>query len=436
MFTLFPPQYGHLSIAETDTERGIARDLDLVPRTIVRVWDAEAGTMSTQLTFEAASYPELATNGDVPGVIESGEIVNPPIESVIIPPLPIVILPPGEGSTERPKTLILASTLGVFYTENADAESVADIEWAPMNDGLTEDEYTQINNMFVTPDGKVWVHSIHGSGSIHVAAGLGWPFVTLVTGNDLGTGFEIAAMGHNPFESCKVMFSAGLNDAFDIYETNGDSYAAKGHTIHYRRDWWGMHAQCIFFVGGRWLHIGNITGVFSSPWYVVFNYDCSAGLSSADMTTAVGQDSTYRRATPVGTQDVWFQWDGSGAGRYNKGTATDPFTHARSAAAYPNPRGAQGVAASPTGTVIMASDVGMGTPYKSTDGGDTWTSMGGTMPTGTGVVENCGDDTRFIFAGGTAVRFTPDVGDTYEDLSGNLSYIAPLIDITILRFIE
>ena len=437
MFTLFPPQYGHIDIAATDTERGIERSLDLVPRTISRVFDSESGVMSTQMTFEAATLPDLATNGDVPGIIDSGDIVNPPIDDIVIPPVDIVILPPDDPNSSRPKTLVIAGSLGVFYSENVDADDLADIEWFPMNEGMTEDEYTQINNMFVTPDGKVWVHSIHGSGSIHVAAGIGWPFVTLVTGNDLGTGFEISAMGYNPFESSTVMFSAGLNDAFDIYQTDGSTVSAgKGHVIHYRRDFWGMHAQCIFFLGGRWLHFGNLTGVFSTAWYVVFNSDCTTGLSSGDATTTAGQDATYRRGVSIGTQDAWFQWDGSGAGRYNKGTSTDPFTHTRSASTYPNPRGAQGVAVSPTGTVVMASDVGLGTPYRSTDGGDTWESMGGTMPAGTGVVENCRDDYRFIFAGGTAIRFTGDVGETYEDIHGNLAYIAPLIDIWIVRFIE
>lgn len=443
LFSTCPAHYAEITISPSDTVRGItASSLKLIPATVTRHWDRDNGVMTTEIEFEAATAADLAVDGDVPDVILPIEIVGPPIEGIgITPPVEIVVTPPTEGNEDHPKKVIIASTLGVFYSETFDKDSDDPdpdnrVEWIEMNEGLTEDEYTQINNMFVTPDGRVWVHSVHGSGSIHIAEALGYPFTTLVTGNDLGSGFEISAMGHNPFEASTVMFSAGLNDAYDIYETDGYTYSAKGHVIHYRRDFWGMNAQCIFFVGGRWVHIGNITGAFSGPWYVVWNYDCSAGLSSADMTTAVGQDSSYRRAAPVGTQDMWFQWDGSGAGRYNKGTSSDPFTHARSASSYPNPRGGQGVAPSPTGSVIMASDVGAGTPYKSTDGGDTWTSMGGTMPTGTGVVENCGDDNRFIFGGGTAIRLTLDVGDTYFDKSGNLSYIAPLIDITVIRFIE
>jgi hypothetical protein len=435
MFTLFPPQYGHITIGVSDTIRGIDRDINIVPRSFSIAWDEEAGSFSTTVKFEAETFEDLNVTGDIPGVIESIEIVNPPINSVLPPPLPIVITPPTETTGERPTVVVIAGDQGVFYTENGNADDVADIEWNPMNDGLTEDEYSQINNMFLTPDGKVWVHSVHSSGSIHVAAGIGWPFKTLVTGNDIGAGFEISAIGHDPFQSCRVVFSAGLNDAYDLYETDSATYSAKGHTIHYRRPFWGMQGQCIFYAGGYWVHFGDLTGVFSTPYYVVFNSDASAGLEAGDATTAVGQDFTYRRGIPIGTQNAWFEWDGSGAGRYNKGSS-NPFTQTRSDDAFPNPRGGQGMAASPTGTVIMASDTGLGTPYRSLDGGDTWESMGGTMPAGTGSVDNCADDFRFLFAGGTAIRFTPDVGETWESMEGNLSFIAPLINISFVRYVK
>lgn len=439
MFTMFPAQFVHLDLAEEDTPRGVTFSRNFIIKNVSYEWDNENRCFLTTLSLEAETFAELAVNGDVPGVIDDGDITDPPDDDDLDVPIDIVILPPTDTNENHPKKVVIASTMGVYWTETFDkASDDPDPENRPTYfkfDGIPEDDENDISEMFVTPDGKIWVYSINGSGSIFVSPGLGWPFTLLVSGNDLGSGFEIACMGFNPFENSTVMFSAGVHDNFDLYETDGFTYSAKGHTIHYNRPFWGMDGQCIFYAGGYWLHFGNIVGVFSTAWYIVFNSDGSAGLESGDATTTAGQDFTYRRGIPVGTQVSWFQWDGSGAGRYNKGTGVGPFTHVRSDDAYPSPRGAQGVAISPTGTIAIASDNAY-TVYRSTDGGDTWESIADTMPVGTGVIENCRDDNRFIIAGGTAIRLTLDVGETYYDKSGNLPYIAALINITHVRFIE
>lgn len=431
MFTLFPPQYGHIDIAAADTERGIERSLDLVPRTITRVFDSESGVISTQITFEAATLPDLSTNGDVPGIIDSGDIVNPPIDDIIIPPVDIVILPPDDPNSSRPKTLVIAGTLGVFYTENADADDVADIEWFPMNEGLTEDEYTSIANMFVTPNGKIWVLCGHADGSIHVSNGIGWPFTTLVTANDLEpVGSNIAAMGFNPFEDEQIAFSAGIDGSapyYVFYLGDSTSYAETYPDINYRYP----YGHWIIFANGRWYYFGSLTGAFAQPWVTILD---GAGdfVSGQGITTTAGQDAASRFAVSVGSSEDWYEWDESGAGGFNVNVGYPISVTFRSDI---NINDAQGLAVSPTGQVMMAASNSF-TPYRSTDGGTTWDSVAGTMPTGLNVWESCRDDYRFIGAGGTAIKFTGDVGDTFEGLEGNLSYIAPLIDIQFVRFIE
>jgi len=433
MFTLFPPQYGHIDIAATDTERGIERSLDLVPRTITRVFDSESGVISTQITFEAATLPDLSTNGDVPGIIDSGDIVNPPIDDIIIPPVDIVILPPDDPNSSRPKTLVIAGSLGVFYTENADADDVADIEWFPMNEGLTEDQYENIVNMFLTPSGKIWIHCRYAAGdSIHYANGVGWPFQTLVTQAEISpSGSTIEALGYSPYESEKILFVAGLDSAFDAYvgDSSGYSQIDLGYQIYYRQVP-GMWIVCTD--GGNWYFFGSVGGVFSTPWLFIIDSGYTL-LYSDSINTATGQDYAYRRAVPVGTSDVFFEWDGSGAGGYNKGSGY-PAAPVLTRSTTINMRGSQPTAVSPTGTIIMAASDS--TPYRSVDGGDTWESVADTMPVGLGVWESCRDDYRFIGAGGTAIKFTSDVGETFVGLEGNLTYIAPLIDIYFVRFIE
>ena len=438
MFTLFPAQYAQISVAPEDTVRGItATNLKLIPSTITRHWDEDNGVMTTEIEFEAATPADLATDGDVPEVIDPIDIVGPPIDNIdITPPIDIVVLPPTDTNDDHPKKIIIASTLGVFYTETFDKDSDDPDpdnrpEWIEMNEGLTEDEYSSIANIFVTPSGKVWVLCLNDSGSIHYASGLGYPFETLVSGSDLElVGSKIVALGYSPFESERLVFSAGKAgdpDYYWVFFADSAGYTDTGIRMNYR----DVYGQWIIFAENRWYLWGSWGGgAFSTPWMLVMD-DGGTPLWYGSVNTAVGQDAAARFAVAVGTSTTFYQWDASGAGGYNKNDAY-PLNYFRFTGI--NPNGPQGMAPSPTGTIIMGASGT--TPYRSVDGGDTWESVADTLPIGTDVWENCGDDNRFIFGGGTAIRLTLDVGDTYFDKSGNLSYIAPLIDITVIRFIE
>jgi photosystem II stability/assembly factor-like uncharacterized protein len=94
------------------------------------------------------------------------------------------------------------------------------------------------------------------------------------------------------------------------------------------------------------------------------------------------------------------------------------------------------LAFAPTGTHAIAGDSGVFfTPYKTTDSGATWTSLAASIPVGMDVWESCGDNNRWIGGGGTALRLTLDQGASYLDKTGNLSSIAPLVDITGIKYI-
>lgn len=439
MFTLFPAQYAQISVAPEDTVRGItATNLKLIPSTITRHWDEDNGVMTTEIEFEAATPADLATDGDVPEVIDPIDIVGPPIDNIdITPPIDIVILPPTDTNEDHPKVVIIAGSLGVFYTETFDKDSDDPDpdnrpEWIEMNEGLTEDEYTSIANLLVTPGGKIYVWSSYDSGSIHVAQGLGYPFTLIVTGDDLeDAGSYIRAIAVNPVEADQIVFTGGVEgtgDKFRLYmASSAGTYTEIASGINYK----ALPNQWIIYSHGYWLIFGSFNGLFSTTWLAIYEVDGTYVLDGS-ISLAVGQDFADRFAVNVGTSGVWYHWDSSGAAGYTKGDEQLPpgivFDTTIS------PERVQGLAPSPTGTIIMGASGD--TPYKSVDSGATWTSAAGTLPLGTDVWENCGDENRWIFGGGTAIRLTLDAGDTYFDKSGNLGYIAPLIDIAIIRFIE
>jgi hypothetical protein len=76
------------------------------------------------------------------------------------------------------------------------------------------------------------------------------------------------------------------------------------------------------------------------------------------------------------------------------------------------------------------------TPMRTSDGGATWGTAAGVIPVGSSVWENCSDDFRWIFGGGTVIRLTMDWGATYINKMGSLPQVAPLINIIGIRFIE
>ena len=58
------------------------------------------------------------------------------------------------------------------------------------------------------------------------------------------------------------------------------------------------------------------------------------------------------------------------------------------------------------------------------------------ISTGLDIWENCRDDFRWLFAGGSTIKLTMDAGLTAIDKTGNLTTLAPLCDITAARFVE
>ena len=93
------------------------------------------------------------------------------------------------------------------------------------------------------------------------------------------------------------------------------------------------------------------------------------------------------------------------------------------------------MAISPTGTHAMGRN--STTPYKSTDSLATWQSVAAAIPIGSDVWESCKNDFMYIFGGGIVVKLTMDGGATVPiDKAGNLTAIAALIDVNILRFLS
>ena len=434
MVDLWPNQFLSITLAAGDTVRGIAYDGNLVPRSISLPFDPEAGTFDVQLECEPETFAALAVDGDIPadtGVDDFDISTEPDVD---FPDLPddlgdLVFPPPSETNLNLPNKVVINSPLGVFYFDSYD--EAGEPLWKAMNADLPDDDKENIRKMIVTPNGAIWILCHGAFQRIYRAAGVGGAWQLMVDG-DAMTYPLIIGMGYNPFAAEQVAFA--LTDTGSFGVSSAEFYLANSGGYTKTADFLagGAHLGDILFHGGNW-YLCNQHGLFGNVWFYKFS-GAGAILTSADITTNPGQSPATRFLSALAT--TLFQRDSSGAGGWN---ILNPSTLAATRHTdLTFSMNFQGVAFSPTGQIGLGSSTEVNTPpYKSTDGGDTWSNIGAVISTGSDIWENCGDDNRWIFGGGTTIKLTLDAGESVPiDMSGNLAYIAPLIDIQGIRFIE
>ena len=434
LLDLFPPFYLDVDIASGDTLRGISYAGNILPRSLTLAFDPESMAFSAELQAENEVFAELAVDGDVPpstGVDGWDESSFPDFEMPDLTDLgEIAVLPPSVENPNHPKVVVIASSLGIFYSKDFDAESPT---WQAMNNGIATGDLSKIRKLVVTPSGVMYIlvgAETYDTGFIYRVSGIGGTWSKVVDGTDLHSGHGIIiAMGYNPNKPEEIAFVSADSSIVD-----GNGYMHVGTGLSYNTHGFYYYVNPgvvgdIVYQNGNWFFAYSINGPFATPWITKFNGSGSE-ITYANLNTAVGQDFSprYMQALP----NKLFQWDGSAAGGFN--TITSSLTITRLTTITPKANH-YAVSFSPSGQYAMGSN-NTAVPYLSTDGGATWSSVSGVISVGSDIWENCRDDNRWIFGGGTTLRLTVDRGASYVEKAGNLGYIAPLIDIQGIRFIS
>lgn len=434
MITLFQNQFLSITVASADTLRGIEYSGNLIPRSVSYQWDAKNGILSTEVTCEAETFAELNMKGDIPEDNSGVDPSTPPVPPVPpLPPLPPIILPPSMPNTSHPTDVVIASSnFGVLYTTTFDADEP---EWLPMNDGLTDTEYNSIGNLVKTSNGKLFIMcDVFGGGykKIYSAPALGaaWSLVRLyddVVGDHASSGW-FHALGANPlaeeqiavFGEVTYLYTANYqNGRFMVGNSGGIPIVSVMYT-------YGNVLSANMYTLGGWRTVHpRLGGVLISPTSVPAFFK-----GGVDPNTDLSLSGGGSNAVGVGTQDIVYAWGGLSG--YAKIVGGSTITNSTSII----PALRQSLAPSPIGLKIMAASGGTHTPYRSADAGATWASLSAIIPVGMSVWENCNDDNRWIYGGGTNMKFTVGFGDSGSNFNkeGNLTYLAPLINITNIRF--
>lgn len=446
MFSVSEYCYASIEITAGSNPRGIEYSGKLIPRMIEYAWDADSGLMEATVSFEDESNEDMSTDGDPPE--DSGIEPFPPFPpppSIIVPPvLPPFIIPPDVPNENHPTKVIIYTDQGVFWTDKFNKDG-GEVEWYAMNGGLDDNERTQIGGMVVTPSGAIYIMTYGGIG------GLGWERIMRASSlGDFWTPvFEateehadafISGLGVNRLGNDSVAVIAGRNyvsfgtlDTSHIWIGEGGSFS-QGDLCQLK---FNFYVKGVEFWRGGWYVLGHrpsgIGG--SSAETRIWRYTPSGTL---DLIGNEGEPWSLGPTSNVGNIGAQAAGDrllafGGGTGGYTIIDDEEALsqTHVTSGITI------TGLAMSPVGThgISVADDFGPPL-YKTTDGAGSWQTLTGTIPVGSDVVENCRDNYRWIFGGGMTLRLTVNHGAFYYEKIGNLLYIAPLVDIRGIRYIE
>lgn len=435
---LWPRQFCSIDVAAADTPRGVAYDGNLVPRTITWL-DEEA--LTPAVVFEDETFEQESVNGDIP--VGDGTYITMPH----LPQLPkLPPLPPlddfglyGELSEEEldegPGTLALASSnFGIMYTNSKNEDG--DRQWKFMNAGLTEDQANYVKRIIRTPSGALFAliadtGTTNGADWVFYAPSLGAPWVELMDTSGLaGSSPKLVALGYNPnvSEEIAVMSGSSTDNSGEFHTGDRSGLSQLANSIDA-----SQRLGDITYGMGKWYVTHSEKNLFSDQAFTRITAGGSVEKNAVNYTN--GQDYAASLHWHKRGGGIIYEWNHDG--RYlrkvedNDGDASDTTMPSIGVVeeALPNL-----LAVDPTGQYLMGGhDAVIG--KKSSDYGATFGNVDASLGIGYQVWENCISADAWLAATTQVVKYTPDFGDNWDDISGDLASVAPLVAIKHLLFI-
>jgi hypothetical protein len=444
MIDPFPRQYCSFMVSAEDTPRDVAFDGQLIPRRVAFYYDADAGYFHPEINFEAETFEQLNTNGDVPDVDEIDMEIPPIPDLPDLPDLPI-LLPglPGEGTVSGPPKVLAHDVgtlgnngVGMVYSSDYNHASPT---WRTVNAGLTQEQYRSINHVVKCPNGAIYVGRIMGYGDAHDyflarAPYVGGTFVIIEDQDSIDAQLttvgpsqgRLGGFGCNKLVSEEVVYILHKESS-----SNVRVYHGFGATFAYNGVNFAGHAtpHSISYGLGSWLITGGKNS--STFHYVKVNPGCTAMLSNDDFPIFKEMENHVRLYTS-GRLYI-FQHDNDIALSPDNLDDIDNVVYVTGSAVGNNNENQ--FATDPSGNYMMGVP---GDPKKSSDGGYTWTDVS-PLPV---LVQWCldyaggaGTTSRWVF-GSSYCYYSEDFGNTIINKQGNLPTLNPLFKLDVIKVLE
>jgi len=433
MIDLWPHQFCGLTIAEENTPREIAFDGNLIPRRVSLFFDGDSGWMHSELNFEAETFEEINTDGDIPDVDDTSVPPFPHINFPDLPPLEPVF--PGDASSTPsgpPIALGLDGGKGVLLTEDFNSDSPTFRFW---NTGIASGNLTALSTngiaphaLHYCPNGALYLGRYNNPyvgqafGGIYRADSLGAKWVEVVDeawvqDNEGFSGGSpvILGIGFNPNKPEEIAFIAGNADTDTLHIWIGN--ALDGFTQGALISSSAFQSGALTFGGGNWVWDMHGSGF---EYFIAFSEDASSIVNTSS-NMGIGILGAHRRfgssaklIKKLGTDSYGLIYTD------DNGVTLDSIST--------SPELMSGImACSPDGYMMACWQAGSANKGRSSDFGYTWGALPNLSPGGEYCwcwVGGVGVASRWIAARGS-VWYSPDWGESWEDRSGNLPFLIP-----------
>lgn len=438
MFDCFPLQYAQMTINAGDTPRGISYSGKLIPRYVSFKHDPETGFFNTEITFEAATFPTNYTNGDIPfGPEDPSDPADPdypdlPIDDIIIIPG----FPSGSGNGPR-RVLMHDINYGMVYSENFDEDDGANVKWAFVNPGLLDPvQRNSINIFFVTPNGAFYVAytDVVDSGNylskpffIGRAPSIGATFEIVMQESDIrpspvGGQWGLFGVARNPLVSEQVAFVSGVVGVDKKIHVGSGSSFSNGADV----DIADLRLGGLSYGQNGWLftRLNAYTRISLTGGSIL-----GTGTPAIDALDIFAPFLGHVRASTTGRTFHLIAGGGGYVVADGDLTTLNPIVDSSF--------DGTGFASAPDGMYLMTR-YGPGGKGRSSDGGATFGAIP-SLPPGPWWFDyagSAGSTSRWVAAGGSSVRYSPDFGDTWLNKEGNLSQLIPVPNIDGIKVVE
>jgi hypothetical protein len=428
-----PNQFLDITIQAADTPRGLPYDGNLIPRRVAFRYDAEARWLRSDVGAEGETFEQVSSNGDVPGDSDVDLSIPPLPPLPPLPDLPPIIpggFPPSAYAGGPPKVLLHLLNAGLAYTDNFDAPSPT---YIAVNAGLTALQATRINNIHICPNGAIYVAYIPSAtpndAFIARAPSIGSTFTMLydcsdpaVNGGDAS--FQVWAAAINPLVSEQYGFVMGSpSGTINFYLGAGGTYAT------------GVALSAP--------SVGCDSLSYGLGFWLLTKYDgytkIAPGGGSATPSASNIVPGHIRAST---TGITYHQKNGADVfikGENNMGTATE-VNSGNTVVVFEGTGIPTQADCDPSGQFIFTR-VFAGAKGRSADFGSTFATIPN-LPAGNywfrwaGHTGSGSGNSRWIAAGGTVVRLTLDYGESWLNREGNITSIAAIPNINMIRVVE
>ena len=417
MTTLWPAQFYSLVITPSDTERAITYSGHLLPRRVEYQWDADSGVLTTDLYTEPETFEDLNINGDIP--VGDGTFISlPPLPRLPklpkLPPLDLFV--PGLISPDSisggPNKILIGCGIGFFYTLNGYSASP---NWHWMNTGLPVEAPANIDQVFITPIGSLWMMFNDGVGTggeaVYFAEGLGFPWVPVYTLQP----DEITGIGVNPDVDEEIAMLAGTKDSQNFYLGNRDGMELKGLGVDslYR-------VADIVYNQGKWVTQHEEDNIFGSQALSRFSGTGSIEINTYNPVLGDTYAASQHRARSGGR--YIYTWNSDS--RYVRKIVDNNL--AASDTTMPNVGRLITTLpcvldCDPTGQYLMGGN-SANTAKKSNDFGASWVEVAAIS--GYYSFENCGTPEAWLAGKAGDIKYSGDFGVSWADKTGDLVTVA------------